>query len=116
MRLFYVKFNENLKYLNHFENKLKLTCIQLLLTLYAMIKNPKSIIWDILVIFNIYMDIKGSFCREFEYLQYFLYKYLIFLYNYFSTAFFNCYNEEKQQYLFFFDRRKIRIIRKYSKK
>ena len=38
-------------------------------------KNPKSIIRDILVIFNSYIDIKGSFCREFEYLQYFLYNY-----------------------------------------
>ena len=45
------------------------------LNLYAMTKNPKSIIWDILVIFNICMDIKGSFCREFECLQYFLYNY-----------------------------------------
>ena len=36
----------------------------------AINKNPKSIIWDILVIFNIYMHIKDSFCREFKYLQY----------------------------------------------
>ena len=35
------------------------------LVTYAMTKNPKSINWDILAIFYIYMDIKGSFCREF---------------------------------------------------
>ena len=45
-------------------------------TLYAMAKNSRSIIWDILFNFNIYMDNKGSFCRLFEYLQYFLYNYM----------------------------------------
>ena len=48
-----VKFNEDFTYFNQFENKLKLTCIQLLLTFYAMTKNLKYIIWDILVIFYI---------------------------------------------------------------
>ena len=71
--LFYVKFNGDFKYVDDLEYKLNLTYLQLCLALCTMTKNPKSIIWDILAIFNIYMDIKGSFCREFEYLPYFLY-------------------------------------------
>ena len=30
----------------------------------------QSIMWDILAIFNYYMDIKCLFCREFKFLQY----------------------------------------------
>ena len=45
-------------------------------TYHLMTKNPKSIIWDSLTIYNIYMDIKGSFCREFKFLQHFITKYM----------------------------------------
>ena len=48
------------------EYKLNLMYLQLCLALHTMTKNTKSIIWDILAIFNIYIDIKGSFCREFK--------------------------------------------------
>ena len=34
--LFYIKFNEGFKYFKRLKNKLKLTCIPLWLTLYAM--------------------------------------------------------------------------------
>ena len=33
--------------------------------------NPKSILLNISTFFNCYLDIKGLFCREFNFLQYF---------------------------------------------
>ena len=55
---FHNKFKGYFKYVDDLEYKFNLTYLKLCLVLYTMTKNPKSIIWDILAIFNNYMDIK----------------------------------------------------------
>ena len=66
------------KYFDHFKYKLNST--YLYVTMIGLLldykKNPESIIWDFSTIFNSCLDIIGSFCREFKYLQYLLSNYI----------------------------------------
>ena len=56
----------------NFEYKLNSTqfSVYMQLWLNMITKNPMFSIWNIFAIFNFCMVIKGSFCREFKYLQY----------------------------------------------
>ena len=76
---YYVNFNGNFKYFDHFENKLNLAYMQLWLVINAISKNPISVIQDILTIFYFCKAIIGSFRKEFKYIHHLLYNYLKYL-------------------------------------
>ena len=68
--VYYVKFDWDFKKFDIFEYKRNFAYMQLWSTMHWMTKNSIFSIWNILAIFNFCLDIKGSFCREFKYLQY----------------------------------------------